>query len=198
MSLRDLWIANYGGFLFSSVVLGLFWIGGACVHSIRVYRRALLTDPIVYAGRRPPTLRRIVQTLSWLTFGIALFTTMAFDSYFKGHRPPHAIPSKGLLYPVTGRGYVVYLTSREHVLVSNYWMLVVGICFLFAFTIAREGDPFASKLSEIPEGALPKSLIKPAPSVWLSGKQILFIVGGYLAALLLLIAILIFRAFAAS
>ena len=97
-----------------------------------------------------------------------------------------------------GHGYVVYLTSREHVLVSNYWMLVVGISFLFAFNIAREGDPFASKLSEVPEGALPKSLIKPAPIGWLSGKQILLIIGGYLAALLSLIAILIFRAFAAS
>ena len=197
MSLHDLWTANYGGFLFFSVGLGLFWIGGACVYSIRVYRRALLTDPIVYAGGKPPTLRRIVQTLSWLTFGIALFTTMAFDSYFKGHRPHHAVPSRGLLYPVTGQGYVVYLTSREHVLVSNYWMLVAGISFLFAFTIAREGDPFASKLSE-PEGALPKSLIKPAPSGWLSGKQLLLIIGGYLGALLFLIAILIFRAFAKS
>lgn len=101
-----------------------------CVHSIQVYRRALLTDPIMYAGGKPPTLRRIVQTISWLTFGVALFTTMAFDSYFKGHRPPHAVPSKGLIYPIIGQGYVVYLTSREHVLVSINWMLVVGISFL--------------------------------------------------------------------
>jgi hypothetical protein len=198
LSLHDLWTANYGGFLFFSLGLGLFWIGGACIHSVRVYRRALLTDPVIYAHGKPPTLRRIVQTLSWLTFGIALFTTMAFDSYFKGHRPPHAIPSKGLLYPLTGHGYVVYLTSREHVLVSNYWMLVAGIAFLFAYNIAREGDPFASKLSNIPEGALPKSFIKPAPSGWLTGKQILLIIGGYLAALLLVIAILIFRAFGTS
>jgi hypothetical protein len=198
LSLHDLWTANYGGFLFFSAGLGIFWIGGACVHSIRVYRRAFLTDPIMYAGGKPPTLRRIAQTICWLTFGIALFTTMAFDSYFKGHRPPHAIPSKGLIYPLTGSGYVVYLTSREHVLVSNYWMFVAVICFLFAFNIAREGDPFASKLSDVPEGALPKSLIKQAPSGWPSGKQILLIIGGYLAVLLIVIAILIFRAFAAS
>jgi len=179
LSLHDLWTAKYGGFLLFSAGLGLFWIGGACVHGIRVYSRALLTDPIVYAGGKPPTLRRIVQTLSWLTFGIALFTTMAFDLYFKGHRPPHADPSRGLLYPITGSGYVVYLTSSEHVLVSNYWMLIAGISFLFAFNIAREGDPFASKPSEVPESALPKGLIKPAPSGWLTGKQILLIIGGY-------------------
>jgi hypothetical protein len=195
LSLHDLWTANYGGFLFYSVGLGLFWIGCVGLHSLRVYHRALLTDPIMYAGGKPPTLRRIVQTISWLTFGIALFTTMAFDSYFKGHRPPHAIPSKGLLYPLTGHGYVVYLTSREHVLVSNYWMLVAGISLLFAFSIAREGDPFASKLSDVPEGALPKSMIKPPPKGWLSGIQILMIVLGYLVALLSLIATLIGRAF---
>jgi hypothetical protein len=197
LSLHDLWTANYGGVLFYSIGLGLFWIGGACVHSVRVYRRALLTDPVIYAEGKPPTLRRILQTLCWLTFGIALFTNIAFESLFAGHRPPHSIPSEGRIYPLNVHGYVVYLSSREHVLVSNYWMLVAGICLLFAFTIARDGDPFASKLSNVPEGALPRSFIKPAPSGWLSGKQILLIIGGYLAALLLLIATLIGRAFAA-
>jgi hypothetical protein len=196
LSLHDLWTANYGGLLFYFIGLGLFWIGGACVHSIRVYRQALLTDPIMYAGGRPPTLRRIVQTVCWLTFGIALFTDIAFESYFVGHRPPHSIPSEGRIYPLNVHGYVVYLTSREHVLVSNYWMLVAGICFLFAFRIAREGDPFASKLSDVPAGALPRSAIKPAAAGWLSGKQILLIIGGYFVALLSLIAFLIGRAFA--
>ena len=198
MLLHDLWTANYGGFLFFSIGLGLFWIGGASLHSVRVYRRALLTDPVIYTHGKPPTLRRIVQTLSWLTFGIALFTEMAFESFFVGHRPTHSIPSEGRIYPLNVHGYLVYLTSGEHVVVSNYWMLVAGIAFLFAYSIAREGDPFASELSDLPEAALPKSLIKPAPSGWLSGKQILLVIGGYLAALLLLIAILIFRALAAS
>jgi hypothetical protein len=198
LSLHDLWTANYGGFLFYFVGLGLFWIGGACIHSVRVYRRAFLTDPVIYAHGKPPTLRRIVQTICWLTFGIALFTDMAFESFFVGHRPTHSIASEGRIYPLNVHGYVVYLTSREHVLVGSYWFAAAIICFLFAFSIAKEGDPFASKLSNIPEGALPKSFIKPAPTGWLSGKQILLIVGGYLAALLLLIAILIFRAFAAS
>jgi hypothetical protein len=197
LSLHDLWTANDSGFLFYFVVLGIVWIGGVCVHGIRVYRRALLSDPIIYAGSKPPTLSRIVQTLSWLTFGIAFFTTITFQLYFVGHRPPHPIPSEGRIYPLNIHGYLVYLTSREHALVSVNWMVLAGICFLFAYSIAREGDPFASKLSDVPEGALPKNLIKPAPSGWLSGIQILLIIGGYLTALLLLISILIFRAFAA-
>ena len=196
LSLHDLWTANYGGCLFFAA-FGLVWVGGVGAHAIRVYRRALLSDPIIYAGQKPPILRRIVQTLSWLTFGLALFTTITFQLYFVGHRPPHPIPSEGRIYPLNIHGYLVYLTSREHALVSVNWMVLAGVCFLFAYSIAREGDPFASKLSDVPVGAMPKTMVKPSPKDWLSGAQILLIIGGYLGGLLLLIAILIFRAFAA-
>ena len=136
-----------------------------------------------------------MQTLSWLTFGIALFTTMAFDWYFKGHRPPHAVPSSGLLYPVTGQGYVVYLTSREHVLVNNYWMLVAGISFLLHQHRER-GDPFASKSMNF-RGARDEFINQRQVDGY-PESSFCSIIGGYLAALLLLIATLIFRAFRAS
>ncbi len=195
MSLHDLWTAHYGRLLFCIVPFGLVWIAGVCAHSIRVYRRALLNDPIIYAGGKPPTLRRIVQTVSWLTFGLAFFTPITFQLYFVGHRPPYAIPFEGRIYPLNVKGQVVYLTSGEAALVSENWIWLAFICFLFVFGVAREGNPFASKLSDVPEGALPKSLIRPAPSGWLTGKQILLIIGGYFAALLSLIAFLIGRAF---
>jgi hypothetical protein len=193
-SLYDLWTANYGGFLFF-VALGLFWIWQACVHGVRTYRRALVTDPIVYAGRKPPTLRRMVLTICWLTFGISLFSSLAFQSYFIGHRPPHPIPSEGRIYPLFEHGYIVYLTSREHVLVSRDWMIVVFACFLVIWSIQNEGDPFASKFSDTPVGALPRSLLKPSPAGWLSGLQVLLILGGYFVGLLTLMAVLIARAF---
>ncbi len=197
MSLRDLWTANDGGFLFYFAVLGPVWIGGVCVQSIRAYRRALASDPIVYAGEKPPTLRRMVITICWLTFGMALFTWITFKSYFIGHRPPHAIPSEGRIYPLLVHGYVVYLTSREHVLVSSGWMLVSATCLLIAISIKMEGDPFSSKLNDVPLGALPRSMIKPTPAGWLSGVQVLLILGGYFVAFLTLMGVLIARAFAA-
>ena len=168
----------------------------SCVHSIREYRRALMTDPITYAGRRPPTLRRMVLTIGWLTFGMTFFASIVFQLYFIGHRPPHAIPSEGRIYPLMVHGYVVYLTSREHVLVSRDWMIDFVICFLFVWSIKNEGDPFASKFKDTPVAALPHSMIKPSPPSWQSGLQISLILGGYFVALLTLMAVLIARAFA--
>jgi hypothetical protein len=156
-----------------------------------------MTDPITYAGGKPPSLRRIVFTICWLTMGMALFTSIAFQSYFIGHRPAQAIPSEGRIYPLFVHGYTVYLTSQEHVLVSRDWMMVFAICFLFSMSIKMEGNPFASKLGDVPLGALPQSMIKPNPSGWLSGLQVLLILGGYFVALLTLMAVLIGRAFAA-
>jgi hypothetical protein len=75
-------------------------------------------------------------------------------------------------------------------------MIVFGICFLFLWTIKNEGDPFASKLGEVPLGALPQSMIKPNPAGWISGTQVLLILGGYFVGLLTLMVVLIGRAFA--
>lgn len=141
-------------------------------------------------------LRRMVFTICSLTFGIGLFTSIAFQSYFIGHRPPQAIPSEGRIYPLFVHGYIVYLTAREHVLVSSDWMIVSGICFLFIWTIKMEGDPFASKFTDTPVGALPRRMVKPNPAGWLSGLQVSLILGGYFVALLTLMAVLIGRAFA--
>ena len=198
MSLHELWTANDGGFLFSFAVLGLVWMSLGCSQSIRAYRRALMTDPITYAGGEPPTIRRMVFIICWLTFGMALFTLITFQLYFIGHRPPHAIPSDGRIYPLFVHGYVVYLTSQEHVLVSGDWMMVSVTCFLIAMSIKMEGDPFASKLGDAPLGALPRSMIdKPTPASSLSGLQVLLILGGYFVSFLTLMAVLIARAFAA-
>jgi hypothetical protein len=154
-----------------------------------------MTDPIVYTSGKPPVLRRLVLTICSLTMATTFFTSIAFEEYFIGHRPPQAIPSEGRIYPLLVHGYVVYLTSREHVLVSRDWMLLFGICFLFVWSIKNEGDPFASKFKDTPVGALPHSMIKPNPPGWLSGLQISVILGGYFAALLTLMAVLIARAF---
>jgi hypothetical protein len=139
----------------------------------------------------------MVLTIGWLTFGVGLFTSIIFQTYFDGHRPPHPIPSEGRIYPLFVHGDIVYLTSREHALVDSDWLIVSGICFLFIWPIMMEGDPFASKFSDTPVGALPHSMIKPNPAGWLSGLQVLLILGGYFLALLALVAVLIWRAFAA-
>jgi hypothetical protein len=130
LSLHDLWIANYGGFFLSSVAFILFWIIFNCAQSIRQFRRSMQTDQIAYGARRPPTMRRIVQTICGFTYGIAFLIPITFEAYFVGHRPTHPIPSEGRTYQLDVHGYIAYLTSREHVLVSYYWLLFAGICFL--------------------------------------------------------------------
>jgi hypothetical protein len=132
-----------------------------------------------------------------LTMVMTFFTSIAFQLYFIGHRPPYAIPSEGRIYPFSEHGYIVYLTSHEHVLVSSDWLIVSGICSLLIWSIKNEGDPFASKMGDVPLGALPRSMIKPNPAGWTSGLQVLLILGGYFVALLTLMAVLIGRAFAA-
>jgi hypothetical protein len=138
----------------------------------------------------------MVLTVGWLTFGVGLFTSIVFQSYFIGHRPPHPIPSESRIYPLFVHGYIVYLTSREHALVSRDWMIVAMTCFVIVWSISKDGDPFASKFSDTPVEALPHSMIKPSPPGWLSGLQISLILGGYFVALLTLMAVLIARAFA--
>ena len=152
-------------------------------------------DPVTYADSKPPTFRRVIYAISWLTMGITLFPSLAFEDYFVFHRPQTPIPAEDRIYALSVHGTTVYLTPQEHVLASNNWMAVFVACFFIFGAIRMDGDPFANKFGDVPAEALPKSVLKPRPAEWLSGVQILLIVSGYFAALLTLMGVLIVRAF---
>jgi len=130
LDLRD------GGFLIYCVVIGSLWVFGSCFQIARAFRRALKMDPVTYADGKPPTLRRVIYAISWLTMGITFFPYLAFQDYFVFHRPQMPIPAEDRIYALFVHGTTVYLTPQEHAIVSNNWMAVFVGCFL---SLVRSG-----------------------------------------------------------
>jgi hypothetical protein len=108
-----------------------------------------------------------------LVFGATLGLLTTLEEFFMSHRPRQPLPAQGRIHTLSVHGVTVYLTQFEHALVSDVWFLLMALCFLTAFAIRQEGDPFGSRLGNTPLEAVPRSMLPQGvpkglpPMLWL-------------------------------